>query len=75
MLPLLHVEEPALVLLELHLRVLELTCHFVVPLFDTFQDALIFVMLVLADLLFCLLDLFFFKCCKLSEVIGQLFEP
>ena len=57
MLALLHVQEAGLILLEFGPCFLELASHFIVPLFHAFEHALILVVLVLADLLFCLLDL------------------
>ena len=57
-LPFLNIHEFALICLVLGLGFSQLGDHFVVPLFDTFKHALVFIVLVLANLLFSLLDLF-----------------
>ena len=53
MLALLDVQQTALVCLELGTGFFELACHLIVPIFDALEHALVFVVLVLADLLLC----------------------
>ena len=61
MLALLDVQQTALVCLELGTGFFELACHLIVPIFDALEHALVFVVLVLADLLLCLLNLLLFE--------------
>ena len=51
--------------MELLFGIIELPLHLVVPIFDTLQHASVLIVLVLANLLLCLCDLFFLE-------IGQL---
>ena len=74
MLALLDVQETALVCLKLGSRFFELACHLIVPIFDALEHALVFVVLVLADLLLCLLNLLLFERRERSEVISELFQ-
>ena len=74
MLPLLNVHQLALISLVLGLGFFQLGHHLVVPLFDAFEHALVFVVLVLADLLFGLLNLFLLEGRQRRKVIRQLLD-